>query len=241
MLAFNAGSLNRVVLKISGEFLAGKRGFGYDPEVISNLVEDIIEARKLGLSLAVILGGGNMFRGGTASENGLDRVTADNVGMLATIQNALVICDALKRRNVMADVYSAVQMDKIAPFYTPAKALSSLDKGKICFICGGTGNPFFTTDTAAILRAVELNANLVLKGTKVDGVFTADPAKNPDAEFIADISYDEVLQKKLRVMDMTAFSLARDNSVKLKVFNVTVKGMLAKAILEPEVGTYIHK
>jgi uridylate kinase len=240
MKVYHPEKVHRVILKISGEFLAGPQGFGFHVPTIEQLIDDIVAIKRLGLSIGIVIGGGNFFRGIEGAGSGIDRVTADNVGMLATVQNALVISDFLKRRNVLSEVYSAFQIDRCAKFYTPSRALTSLQEGKVCFFCAGTGNPFFTTDTAAVLRAVELKANLVLKGTKVDGVYTADPKKDKKAEFIADVTYTDVLAKQLNVMDMTAFSLARDNNINMKVFNVCKPGMIKQAILTKEVGTFVH-
>ena len=191
--------------------------------------------------MGIVLGGGNFFRGVSEVGKYLNRYTADNVGMLATIQNALIMSGLLQKKNYRTEIYSAIQVDKVAKFYTPNRATTSLNEGKICFFCGGIGNPFFTTDTAAILRAIELNADIVFKGTKVDGVFSANPAKDKNAKFISDITFTEILDKELHVMDMTAFTLARENNMPIKVFNITKKGGLEEAILNKEVGTFIHK
>lgn len=238
---FRPEKINRVILKISGEHLAGSGKFGYCPETITSLVEDIIQVKKLGINVGIVLGGGNLFRGINAEKNGIKQVVADNVGMLATVQNALVVSDYLEKANHMCDVFSAIQIDRLARLYNPQKAERSFEQGRICFFSAGTGNPFFTTDTAAVLRAVELNAGLVLKGTNVDGVYTADPKKNENAELLKDVTYDAVLQKKLNVMDMTAFSLARDYHIHIKVFNLGVKGSLVKAITDKNLGTLIHE
>ncbi len=237
---FNPEKFHKIIIKISGEILAGKKGFGIDEEAVNRILDDIISVKKLGFSLGIVLGGGNFFRGASELGSLLPRYTADNIGMLATIQNAIILASLLEKRNYGTEIYSALQADKVAKFYTPNRALTSLNEGKICFFCGGTGNPFFTTDTAAVLRAVELNANLVLKGTKVDGVFTDDPKKNPDATFIQEITYGEILAKRLNVMDMTAFSLARDYKMPIKVFNITQAGNMKKAVLEKDFGTFIH-
>ncbi len=236
---YSPEKIHRVIVKVSGEVFAGGKSFGYDNEVLIRIAEDIIQVRRDGLSLGLVLGGGNIYRGGQA-EAEVRRVTADHIGMLATVQNALVLAEYLRNRNYHADIYSAVQMDKVAMFYTHDRAEKSLREGKICIFCAGTGNPYFTTDTAAVLRATELGANLVLKGTKVDGVYSDDPVTNPDAEFIPEITYDEVLARKLQVMDMTAFSLARDYGIPLKVFNLNQPGSLQKAIMSKTMGTFIH-
>ncbi len=241
MRKYKPEKIHKVIFKISGEVLAGKKGFGIEMQSVEDLIEDIIAIRKLGYSIGIVLGGGNFFRGVSEVGKYLNRYTADNVGMLATIQNALIMSGLLQKKNYRTEIYSAIQVDKVAKFYTPSRATTSLNEGKICFFCGGIGNPFFTTDTAAILRAIELNADLVLKGTKVEGVFSADPMKNKSAKFIPDITFTEVLDKKLRVMDMTAFSLARENNMPIKIFNITQKGSLKEAILNKDVGTFVHK
>jgi uridylate kinase len=160
--------------------------------------------------------------------------------MLATIQNALIVSELLNTRNYQTEIFSAIQLDKVAKFYSPSRAVTSMKEGRICFFCGGTGNPFFTTDTAAVLRAIELKCDIVMKGTKVDGVFSADPAKDKNAKFISDITFDEVLMKKLKVMDMTAFSLAREYNKPVKVFNISEKGSLLKALQNKDSGTFVH-
>ena len=233
--------VQKVILKISGEILAGEKGFGIDLKTIDNLINEIISIRKLGYGIGIVLGGGNFFRGASETGDNLRRSTADDVGMLATIQNALIMSDLLNKKNYLTEVYSAVQIDKVAKFYSPSRAKTSMKEGKICFFCGGTGNPFFTTDTAAVLRAIELNADLVLKGTKVDGVFTKDPAKDKNAKLIKDITFDEVLAKKLKVMDMTSFSLAREFNMPIKVFNIFKKNNMKEAILIKTEGTFVHQ
>lgn len=233
--------VQKVILKISGEILAGEKGFGIDLKTVDNLINEIISIRKLGYGIGIVLGGGNFFRGASETGDSLKRSTADDVGMLATIQNALILSDLLNKKNYLTEVYSAVQIDKVAKFYSPSRAKTSMKEGKICFFCGGTGNPFFTTDTAAVLRAIELNADLVLKGTKVDGVFTKDPAKDKNAKLIKDITFDEVLAKKLKVMDMTSFSLAREFNMSIKVFNIFKKNNMKEAILSKTEGTFVHQ
>lgn len=241
MRRYKPEKIHKVIFKISGEVLAGKKGFGIDMQSVENLIEDIISIRKAGYSIGIVLGGGNFFRGVSEVGKHINRYTADNVGMLATIQNALIMSGLLQKKNYRTEIYSAIQVDKVAKFYTPNRATTSLNEGKICFFCGGIGNPFFTTDTAAILRAIELSADIVLKGTKVDGVFSADPVKDKNAKFIADITFSEVLDRELHVMDMTAFTIARENNMPIKVFNITKKGNLKEAILNKDVGTFIHK
>lgn len=238
MSTFQPEKIHRVIIKLSGEYLAGEKGFGFDHSIIDSLTNEIIEIRRMGLSIGIVLGGGNLFRGAFA-EN-INRVVADNIGMLATMQNALYVSDVLRQKNYNAEIFSAVQANNFAKLYTHNRAEKSLQEGSICFFCAGTGNPFFTTDTAAVLRAIELNAEIVLKGTKVDGVYTADPKKDPSATFIDRISYDDALQMQLNVMDMTAFSLARENKIPIKVFNITKKDNLKAALTSSEVGTYVH-
>lgn len=239
MTEYQPEKLHRLILKISGEFLAGEKGFGFDQEVLSQLTDDVIELKRLGYSIGIVLGGGNFFRGKELSD--INRAAADNVGMLATIQNAIVVSECLNQKNYQTEIYSAFPVDKIAKFYTYSRADVSLKEGKICFFCGGTGNPFFTTDTAAILRAIELNCDIVLKGTKVDGIYTADPKKDKDAKFIPEISYSEALSKQLNIMDMTAFSLARDYKIPIKVFDITEKGNLKNAVLSRNIGTFVYE
>ena len=241
MRKYKPEKIHKVIFKISGEVLSGEKGFGIDMQCVENLIEDLISIRKAGYSIGIVLGGGNFFRGVSEVGKHINRYTADNVGMLATIQNALIMSGVLQKKNYRTEIYSAIQVDKVAKFYTPNRATTSLNEGKICFFCGGIGNPFFTTDTAAILRAIELSADIVLKGTKVEGVYSADPVKDKNAKFIADITFSEVLDKELQVMDMTAFTLARENNMPIKVFNITKKGNLKEAILNKDVGTFVHK
>jgi len=235
----NIQKSKRLIIKISGEFLAGKKGFGFDQTILDQLADDIIEIKNEGYFLGLVLGGGNFFRGCDLKD--IDRVAADNIGMLATIQNALMMSEVLKRKDCPIDIFSAFPVNKIAKYFTYETAKSSLNKGKICFLCGGTGNPFFTTDTTAILRAIELDCDIVLKGTLVDGIYTADPKKDKNAKFIKQITFTEVLEKQLHVMDMTAFSLARDYNIPIKVFNISVKGNLKNAVLSKDIGTYVFK
>ena len=237
---FKPEKIQRIIIKISGEFLAGSKQFGFDHSILEQLTDDIISLKKMGLGVGIVLGGGNVFRGGKEEIKGIDRITGDHVGMLATIQNSLVLGDYIRRQNYQIEVFSALEMDRICSFYTPYNVETALSEGKICFLAAGTGNPYFTTDTAAVLRAIELNADLVVKGTKVDGVFSADPMIDKGAEFYSEISYDELLAKRLNVMDMTAFSLARDYHIAMKIFNITEPGNLKNAILKKNVGTYIY-
>lgn len=229
--------IHSIMLKLSGEVLAGSKGFGFDDVVVDQLTSEIIAIKRQGYSLGIVIGGGNIFRGGKWENQSLDRVTLDNIGMLATIQNALYLAEILKNKNYPASVFSALQMDKVARFYTPKAAKQALAEGQICFLAGGTSAPFFTTDTAAVLRAIELKMDLMLKATKVDGLYTGDPATDKNAQFIASASYQECITQGLGVMDMTAFSLAQENKLAIKVCNIN---MLKEAITEANVGTYIH-
>jgi len=241
MVSYKPENIHKLIFKLSGEVLAGKKGFGINLDAVEDIVEDIISIKKIGYSIGIVLGGGNFFRGASEVGKHLNRTVADNIGMLATIQNALALSEILNSKNYITEVFSAIQIEKVAKFYTPSRAITSLNEGKICFFCGGTGNPFFTTDTAAVLRAIELKADIVFKGTKVEGVYTADPIKHKNAKFISDVSFDEVLDKKLNVMDMTAFSLARDYNMPIKVFNITKKGNLKEAITKKDIGTFVHE
>ena len=240
MHQYQPENVHSVLLKLSGEVLAGSRGFGFDDEFVDKITDELIEVKRLGYSIAIVFGGGNIFRGGRWKNQALNRVTLDSIGMLATLQNALYVAEVLELKGYDTKVFSMLAVDKLAEHYNPFKAMQALAEGKICFLAGGTGNPFFTTDTAAILRAVELGLDIVLKGTNVDGLYSDDPRKNPDAIFINEASYQECLEKKLGVMDMTAFSLAQENQMPIKVFNINVKGNIEQALLHSEVGTFIH-
>ena len=228
------------MLKLSGEVLAGDSGFGFDDNICDALTDELIELKNLGYSIAVVLGGGNIFRGGKWKNQSLNRVTLDNIGMLATIQNALYLSEILLAKGCAAEVFSSFVLDKVAPHYSAPKVQKALSEGKICFVAGGTGNPYFTTDTAAVLRAIELKLDIVLKATKVDGLYTADPMQDPDAEFIHDADYQTCLQNRLRVMDLSAFSLAADNQMPIKIFNINKAKNLKAALQDATCGTYIH-
>ena len=229
--------IHSILIKLSGEVLAGDKGHGFDDDVIDHLSDEIIAIKRLGYSISIVLGGGNIFRGGRWKNQSLDRVTLDNIGMLATVQNALYLAEILNKKNYPATVQSILPMDKMTTHYSPLKAKQALADGKICFLAGGTGSPFFTTDTAAVLRAIELRLDLVLKATKVDGLYSADPETDKKAEFISSASYQECLSRQLRVMDMTAFSLAKENNLHIKVCNVS---QLRAALTDANVGTFIH-
>jgi len=237
---FKPEKINRLMLKLSGEILAGAAGFGFDDEVCDRLTDELIELKNLGYSIAVVLGGGNIFRGGSSSNKSLSRVSLDNIGMLATIQNALYLSEILLSKGCAAEVFSSFMLDKVAPQYSAPKVQAALSQGKICFVAGGTGNPYFTTDTAAVLRALELKLDIVLKATKVDGLYDADPMKDPKAKFIQDASYQTCLEERLRVMDLSAFSLAAENSMPIKIFNILKPQNLKAALQDASIGTYIH-
>lgn len=240
MRTFKPEKINRIIFKISGEVLAGEKKFGLDLQRVNEILSEIIELKKKGYSIGIVLGGGNFFRGASEIGSKINRHAADNVGMLATIQNAILLSGLLKVKNYPTEVYSAMQADRVAKFYTPDRAITSMNEGKICFFCAGTGNPYFTTDTAAVLRGIELNADIIFKGTKVDGVYTGDPAKDKNAKFLRNVTFTEVLQKELKVMDMTAFSLAREYNMPIKIFNINTPGNIKAAVLEKEVGTFVH-
>lgn len=229
----------RILLKISGEALLGNKPFGIDHQIVKEIAEELKEIYDLGIELGVVIGGGNIFRGVVGQEKGMDRVRADCVGMLATLINAIIIQDALISQNIPCRIMSAFEVIKAGETYIRERALKHLEKGRVLLLACGTGNPFFTTDTAAVLRALELNAEILFKATKVDGVYDKDPAKDPTAKKYDILTFDEALEKKLRVMDATAFSLARDYKLPVLVFNLLKRGNIKKAILGEKVGTLI--
>jgi uridylate kinase len=229
----------RVLLKLSGEALAGSKGYGVDLKVLQNLATDIGEIHKLGVQIAIVIGGGNIFRGMQASESGMDRASADYMGMLATVMNALAIQDALEKAGVFTRVQSAIEMQEIAEPYIRRRAERHLEKGRVVIFAAGTGNPFFTTDTAAALRACEIGANVLLKATKVDGVYDSDPVKNPKAKRFSELKYMDVLSKGLEVMDSAAISLCMDNAMPIIVFSMQERGAMRDVILGKKVGTLI--
>ncbi|MDE2781857.1 MAG: UMP kinase [Gemmatimonadota bacterium] len=229
----------RVLLKLSGEALAGEKGFGIDPQVVDGLTNEIRNIHKLGVALGLVIGGGNIVRGAIASQRGMDRVSADYMGMLATIMNALAIQDLLERKGVDTRVMTAIRMPQLAEPYIRRRAVRHLEKGRVVIFAGGTGNPYFSTDTAAVLRAIEMNADIVIKATKVRGVFTADPVSDPNAEFIPHISFHEVVARDLRIMDTAAVSLCRDNDLPIIVLNLDDQGAVRRAIHGERVGTLV--
>ena len=232
---------SRILLKLSGEILAGDKGFGIDPEKASYLANEVKSIYNLGTSIGLIIGAGNIFRGMDASSRGMDRVTGDYLGMLATIMNAISVQDALENINCETRTLSAINVSQIAEPYIRRRAIRHLEKGRIVIISGGTGNPFFTTDSAAALRAKELGADIVLKGTKVDGVYDKDPMKFKDAEKFNNITYSEVLKNNLRVMDLTAITLCKENNLPIQVFNINNSGDLKELVCGGKLGTLVSE
>lgn len=230
---------SRVLLKLSGEALAGGQGFGIDPPVVDRLTEEVLSVHRMGVSLGMVIGGGNIVRGAAASQQGMDRVSADYMGMLATIINALAIQDLLEKKGLETRVMTAIRMDELAEPYIRRRAIRHLEKGRVVIFAGGTGNPYFSTDTAAALRAIEIEADVVIKATKVAGVFTADPATDPSAEFIPNISFREVVTKELAVMDAPAVSLCKENGLPIIVLDLEERGSISAAIRGDPVGTLV--
>ena len=229
----------RVLLKLSGEALIADARYGIDPVAASQIAGEIGEIQALGVQVAVVIGGGNIFRGLAASARGMDRATADYMGMLATVINALALQDALEQQNVTTRVVTAIEMRAVAEPFIRRRAIRHLEKGRVVVFAAGTGNPYFTTDTAAALRAMEIRADVILKGTKVDGVYTADPMIHPEATRLESISYLEVLEQGLRVMDATAISLCMDNKLPIVVFNLRRQGNLRRAVMGEPVGSLV--
>lgn len=229
----------RVLLKLSGEALAGEQGYGIDPQTITTIANEIKEVVECGVQLSLVIGGGNIFRGLAASSKGMDRASADYMGMLATMINALAMQDALEKIGVDTRVQSAIAMQEVAEPYIRRRAIRHLEKGRVVIFGAGTGNPYFTTDTAASLRAMEVGAEVILKGTKVDGVYTADPKKDPNATKFTELTYIDVLKKGLQVMDATATSLCMDNSLPIIVFDVTTDGNVKKVVYGEPIGTIV--
>lgn len=229
----------RVLLKLSGEALAGEQRYGIDPNTITSIASEIKEVVECGVQVALVIGGGNIFRGLAASSRGMDRASADYMGMLATMINSLAMQDALEKVGVDTRVQSAIEMREVAEPYIRRRAIRHLEKGRVVILGAGTGNPYFTTDTAASLRAMEINAEVIMKATKVDGVYSADPMKVPDALKYSRLSYIDVLKKGLQVMDATATSLCMDNSLPIIIFNVTTPGNIKRVVLGEEIGTIV--
>lgn len=229
----------RVLLKLSGEALAGGQGFGISPPVVDRLTDEIRSVHRMGVALGLVIGGGNIVRGTQASQQGMDRVSADYMGMLATVINALALQDLLERKGVQTRVMTAIRMEELAEPYIRRRALRHLEKGRVVIFAGGTGNPYFSTDTAAVLRAIEMGADVLIKATKVEGVYTADPAKDPNAEFIPELSFLEVMTRELGVMDAAAVSLCKENDLPIIVLNIEWPGAVAAAIRGERVGTLV--
>jgi len=229
----------RVLLKLSGEALMGDSQFGINPQVIARVAQEVHEIMALGVQLGLVIGGGNIFRGTGLTANGIDRVSADYMGMLATVMNALAMQDALQKANTHARVMSAIRIDAVCEDYTRRRAISHLDKGRAVIFAAGTGNPFFTTDSAASLRAIEIGADIMIKATKVNGVYDSDPVRNPDAKRFSRLSYNDVLAQQLGVMDTTAVVLCRDNKMPLRVLDMGQPGALMRAITGQDEGTLI--
>jgi uridylate kinase len=235
-----APKYKRVLLKLSGEALMGNQGFGIDPQVVKRIANEVKEVHALGVQVAIVIGGGNIFRGIKASEEGFDRVSADHMGMLATVINALAIQDALEKLHVFTRVQSAIEMAQVAEMYIRRRAIRHLEKDRVVIFAAGTGNPYFSTDTTAALRAMEIKAEVILKATKVDGIYDADPAKVATAKMYGEISYMDVLTKELRVMDSTAISLCKDNQVPIIVFNINTKGNIGRVIEGEKIGSLVY-
>ena len=229
----------RILLKLSGEALMGEQAFGIDPVVADHIAKEIAEVQGLGVQTAVVIGGGNIFRGLAASARGLDRATADYMGMLATVINGLALSDAIERQSIETRLVSAIEMREVAEPFIRRRALRHLEKGRVVVFTAGTGNPYFTTDTAAALRAMEIRAEVILKATKVDGVFTADPELDASATRLDTVSYFEVLEQRLKVMDSTAISLCMDNQLPIVVFNLRTPGNIRRAVLGEQVGSVV--
>jgi len=230
----------KVLVKISGEALMGEQDYGISPDMLIYVAEEIRSIFDLGVQLAIVVGGGNIFRGVAASSFGMDRASADNMGMLATVINSLALQSTLEKMGIQTRTQTAISMHEVAEPYIRRRAVRHLEKGRVVIFAAGTGNPYFTTDTAAVLRAQEIHAELLLKATKVDGLYDSDPAVNREAKMIKEITYMEVLERQLKVMDMTAISLAMDNNLPLAVFNLKQKGNLRKVICGEAVGTMIN-
>ncbi len=227
------------MLKLSGEALAGGRGFGIDPPVVDELTSEIVSIHETGVQLGLVLGGGNIVRGTAASEGGMDRVSADYMGMLSTVINALAMQDLLERKGLETRVLTAIRMDAVAEPYIRRRAVRHLEKGRVVLFAAGTGNPYFSTDTAAVLRAIEIDADAILKATQVDGIYSADPRLDPDAKFIEKISYMDILKRDIRVMDATAVSMCKDNDLPIVVFDIRREGAVRGILAGESIGSLV--
>ena len=230
---------NRILLKLSGEALLGKNSYGIDNDRLVVYAEEIKEIHKQGVEIAIVIGGGNIFRGLSGSKDGIDRVQADYMGMLATVINGLALQNALENINIPTRLQSAIKMESIAEPFIKRKATRHLEKGRVVIFASGTGNPYFTTDSAAVLRAIEINADVILKGTRVDGIYNEDPEKNKEAIKFDDISFEETIRKGLKIMDTTAFTLSKENKLPIIVFDMNAKGNLTKVIMGEKIGTKV--
>lgn len=230
----------RILLKLSGESLMGEDAFGINRQTLASIVEDIKEVLELGVQVGIVVGGGNIFRGVALGATGMDRATGDYMGMLATVMNAMALQDALRNAGVEARVQSALTIEQVAERYIRGRALRHLEKGRVVIFGAGTGNPFFTTDTTAALRGAEIGAEIVLKATKVDGIYSEDPKKNPNATLYHDITFNEAMQRDLKVLDATAFALCRDQKLPIKVFSILKKGAMARVVMGEDEGTLVH-
>ena len=231
---------NRILLKLSGESLAGQQGYGIDVKRLSDYAEQIRQAVESGVQVGIVIGGGNIFRGLQGAGKGFDRVKGDQMGMCATVINSLALSSALDAAGVKNRVFTAIRMEPVGEFYSKWKAIEALERGEVAIFSAGTGNPYFTTDTGSTLRGIEIEADVMLKGTRVDGVYTADPEKDPNAVKFDEISYDEVLQRGLRVMDLSAITMAKDNNLPIYVFDMDTVGNLARVLNGENIGTYVH-
>jgi len=241
MTSSSSQPYQRILLKLSGEALMGDGDYGIDPAVISRVSGEIKELVDIGIEVGVVIGGGNIFRGAGLAQNGIDRVTGDHMGMLATLMNSLAMQDALEQDGMQGRVMSALSINEVCEDYIRRRAVRHLEKGRVVIFAAGTGNPFFTTDSAASLRAIEIGADIMLKATKVDGVYSSDPVKDPDAVLYSSLTYDEVLAKKLAVMDATAIVMCRDQNMPLRVFNMNKSGALMRVIKGEDEGTLVEK
>jgi len=232
---------NRILLKLSGEALLGKNSYGIDNDRLVVFAEEIKQIYDQGVEIAIVIGGGNIFRGLTGSEDGIDRVQADYMGMLATVINGLALQNALENMNIPTRLQSAIKMESIAEPFIKRKATRHLEKGRVVIFASGTGNPYFTTDSAAVLRAIEINADVILKGTRVDGIYNEDPEKNKEAVKFDDISFEETIKKGLKIMDTTAFTLSKENELPIIVFDMNTKGNLTKVVMGEKIGTKVSK
>ena len=230
---------NRILLKLSGEALLGKNSYGIDNDRLVVYADEIKEIHKQGVEIAIVIGGGNIFRGLSGSKDGIDRVQADYMGMLATVINGLALQNALENINIPTRLQSAIKMESIAEPFIKRKATRHLEKGRVVIFASGTGNPYFTTDSAAVLRAIEINANVILKGTRVDGIYNEDPEKNKEAIKFDDISFEDTISKGLKIMDTTAFTLSKENKLPIIVFDMNTKGNLTKVIMGEKIGTKV--